>query len=271
MKPKFKIFSGYDIILPEIGKFPGGEIRVKVDNHLSESVLIEALLLNSDDIMTLVMLTDALRNLGVKRIRLTMPYIPYARQDRVCNVGEAFSIQAFAAIINSLKFNSVVVYDAHSEVSISLIHNCINVHSYKLITDSPTYGFISACSISGKPLYLICPDKGAIEKSKAIAKEFPEIKGIVYAEKVRNPKNGEIIRTEVKDAPDDFVGSNMLICDDICDGGRTFIELAKVLQQYTPNALSLHVTHGIFSKGLDVLYDAGFTAVFSVIKFSDYQ
>jgi len=48
-------------------------------------------------------------------------------------------------------------------------------------------------------------------------------------------------------------GKNLVIVDDICDGGRTFIELARVLKEKGANKVALYVTHGIFSQGLDVL------------------
>jgi ribose-phosphate pyrophosphokinase len=45
-----------------------------------------------------------------------------------------------------------------------------------------------------------------------------------------------------------------MIVDDICDGGRTFIKLAKAIQNQRPNAkIYLVVTHGIFSAGFDEL------------------
>ena len=47
----------------------------------------------------------------------------------------------------------------------------------------------------------------------------------------------------------DVTGKSVLIADDICDGGRTFIELAKVLKERGAAHIHLHVTHGIFSKG----------------------
>ena len=47
-----------------------------------------------------------------------------------------------------------------------------------------------------------------------------------------------------------------IILDDICDGGRTFIELAKELRKvYGECYIALVVTHGIFSKGLDVILE----------------
>ena len=48
----------------------------------------------------------------------------------------------------------------------------------------------------------------------------------------------------------------MIVVDDIIDGGKTFIELAKELKKvYNINRLVLAASHGIFSKGLDVLED----------------
>jgi phosphoribosylpyrophosphate synthetase len=48
---------------------------------------------------------------------------------------------------------------------------------------------------------------------------------------------------------------DILIVDDICDGGATFIELAKIIKPMNPSSLTLFVTHGIFSKGFEPLYE----------------
>lgn len=255
---KFKIYD-IDVSIEhtvDIGKFPGGEIRVQIisngyQGYISENISVIAVLLNSDDVMTLVMIVDALRELGVTEIRLTMPYIPYARQDRVCNSGEAFSIRAFANIINALEFKSIVVWDAHSIVSTSLIKNCINIRQYECVLQHKElieWMFI-------EPIYLVAPDVGSVNKTRAIAAQFPKnIKGVLYAEKVRELSTGKIIATRIaSEIPEDFSSSRILICDDICDGGRTFIELAKVLKDYNPKEMSLYVTHGIFSQGKNVL------------------
>jgi ribose-phosphate pyrophosphokinase len=50
---------------------------------------------------------------------------------------------------------------------------------------------------------------------------------------------------------------HVIIVDDICDGGRTFIELAKVLKSNKVKNITLFVTHGIFSKGVDALFENG--------------
>lgn len=255
---KIKLFADGREIPLEIAKFSGGEVRVKIldpeqniESPLVNDIHIEALLLNSDDVMSLVMLTDAAKRFYWNdKIRLTMPYIPYARQDRACARGESFSLNMFAIIINSLKFSSIVVYDAHSKVSTQLIERCINVEQWELVKKHKELNsWIENTIWSGVPLFLVCPDKGAIEKTKAIYERY-SFRGIIYAEKIRNPENGQITGTTLNDVPGGCEGAAFLICDDICDFGTTFVELAKVLHRdLQPLVLNLYVTHGIFSGG----------------------
>jgi len=58
-------------------------------------------------------------------------------------------------------------------------------------------------------------------------------------------------------------GDRVLIIDDICDGGRTFIEITKLLLQAGVESVSLHVSHGLFSQGIDVLKEAGIKTVYT--------
>lgn len=270
---KFKLFVNDNIIIPVISKFPGGEIKVTIPQiqlfHYQQ-VRIDAMLLNSDDIMTLVMLKDVLTRGLCYHVRLTMPYIPYARQDRVCNVGEAFSLEAFAMLINSLNFDSIVVYDAHSPASTMLIDRCINVPSEDLMIDNAVYQWMVNHDFVDTTIYLVSPDAGSVEKSKAIKAKFPQIKDIIFAEKVRDPLTGQILKTVVNEVPEDISESVLLVCDDICDFGGTFLALGEVIKKYSPKEMSLYVTHGIFSGGYDKL-NKYYSNIWSTVNFRDYQ
>lgn len=272
MKQKFvvhDITSGDEIVDTDVGIFPGGEIRVKLNSNPGPEVRIEAMLMNSTDVMTLVMLTDALREAGVEKIRLTMPYIPYARQDRVCNLGEALSVRAFTRLINSLNFSSVIVYDPHSDVAPALIDRCIVVPRYELMAKHDELYAEIARGGWASNLYLVSPDAGSIKKSYEIVKKFPQFKGIVFADKVRDTSTGQIVKTIVRDLPKDIEKSHLIVCDDICDGGRTFIELAKAIESPV-GKLSLYVTHGIFSQGFEP-FEPYYDNVWSTINFHDYK
>lgn len=270
---KFKLFVNDNLVIPVISKFPGGEIKVTIPQiqlcH-NQHVRIEAMLISSDDIMTLVMLKDALTRGLCRHVRLTMPYIPYARQDRVCNPGEAFSLHAFSKLINSLNFDSVVVYDAHSSVSTLMLDRCVNVPSEDLMINNPVYKWLTDNDYADIPVYLVSPDAGAAEKSLAIKSKFPQIKDIIYAQKVRDPLTGEILKTVVNDVPKDISRAKLLICDDIGDGFGSFLPLAQQLREHKPLEINIYVTHGIFSRGETILHPL-FDNVWCTVDFRKYQ
>ncbi len=240
-----------ELILHQVLKFSGGEIQPKILDAFGGKLFIKAHLTSADDIMHLVLLMDAIRRFGGNRraeVHLTCPYLPYARQDRVCARGESLAVKVMCDLINSLDFASVTVWDVHSDVSLALLNNVFNV---------PQRHFVQRIDLSNT--ILVAPDAGAIKKTLDIAKAFSL--PMVRADKVRSVEDGSIAGTVVYS---EHVGDrDFLIVDDICDGGRTFIELAKVLKPLTRGRVNLYVTHGIFSKGLHVfdgLIDRIYTA-----------
>ena len=76
---------------------------------------------------------------------------------------------------------------------------------------------------------------------------------VLSASKSRNKATGEFIGFTVPD-PRLFETNAVLIVDDICDGGGTFVGISKTLldQEFVPRQ-GLYVTHGIFSKGFENL------------------
>jgi ribose-phosphate pyrophosphokinase len=98
---------------------------------------------------------------------------------------------------------------------------------------------------------LVSPDGGALKKIYDVAAEF-QITDLVTAIKHRDIKTGKITHTEVPLKPlEHEYDKKFVIVDDICDGGRTFIELAKAIKERTHDSkIYLVVTHGIFSAGL---------------------
>jgi ribose-phosphate pyrophosphokinase len=117
------------------------------------------------------------------------------------------------------------------------------------------------------PSYLAFPDNGARSRYMLRIKNFwEESSGVIYGEKVRDTLTGEISEySVVGNLPsiDSYHNVDVLVVDDICDGGRTFVEFAKSLKaRQSGVSLALYVTHGIFSKGLDELktyYDKIYT------------
>ncbi len=212
---------------------------------------------NSNDLIELIMIVDALKRSGVQTLpHLIIPYLPYARQDRVAAEGDPHALAVFCRMIDGLGFQSVTVIDAHSTVAEAVFdktrfHSSSPEEFINVFTDR-------ASCLTNNGTYLIAPDEGSIKKTEHYAKIFKEyVKGIIYCAKTRDPGTGAINGFKVANAPLCLSGeanATMLLCDDICDGGGTFIGLAKVLkQQYSTPKLNLFCTHGIFSKGVEPL------------------
>ncbi len=229
----------------EITKFPAGESKVVYTPNYEVLSGVFTLVLDwesNEDLFNLALAVDAIRRAEYKPdIHLEMPYIPYARQDRVCNEGESLSIKVVADFINSLNFNTVVVCDAHSDVPLALFNNLIHNDLSKCAKATiPTEVFANSV--------LVSPDAGAMKKVASLGKLVNC--RVEVATKERDCMTGNIISTQFNGG---HIGNqDFIIVDDICEGGWTFTELAKALRPHTTGKIYLYVTHGIFSKGYKV-------------------
>jgi ribose-phosphate pyrophosphokinase len=249
------LFETNEVI--KISKFAGGECHVKLLQEYTEqdAVRINTRLNSSDDLMVLMLTVDALRRMQVKRIEAFIPYVPYARQDRVMVPGEPLSIKVFASVINGLGLDKVIVFDAHSDVAPALLDNCKNVPNYEMAAY-----FLKELKLTD--YILVSPDLGAYKKVDKLAAQVGYKNNIAAGIKVRDLATGQIIKSDV--IADDLSGKSCIVVDDICDGGRTFMEIAKSLKEKGAGKLYLIVSHGIFShNALERLQEAGYENVCS--------
>jgi ribose-phosphate pyrophosphokinase len=236
----------------KINKFPDGQQSVElIDRYKSDSIRIETRLNSFLDLEILICATKALRSMSNKSISLYVPYFLGSRSDRKFTAGGVnYLKEVICPIINSLEFDSVEVLDPHSDVLEACLNNFVKHSNLHLVKQALTK--IDNKDGARNRVCLVSPDAGAYKKIFDVAKTF-EIENIITASKVRDLKTGVILRTEVPTL-DQHKDLKYIIIDDICDGGRTFTELAKVMKESRPTAkIYLVVTHGIFSAGFDEL------------------
>lgn len=226
--------------------FNGGEVHVK---NVPEIDILFAKIRNSEDLMKLLLVTDAHKREYGHNFKLFMPYIPYARQDRVANEGEALSIKVFSDLINTQNYEQIYVLDPHSDICMATLNN---VKEIAKINDE----YLAKVIPHYEEVIVVAPDAGAFKRLSKTIKRVP----LIYATKNRNTVTGELSNVEIHTGGISIAGKRLLIVDDICDGGGTFILLAKELNKVNNNPqihfdskLELYVTHGIFSKGVDEL------------------
>lgn len=204
--------------------------------------------------------TDLIRLLTLKQLEpalhelnLIAPYIFASRSDKQVVPNSSIDVKIVADIINSCNFKSVTVYDPHSAVTSALINNCnpVSLESWArdYILENWTIG----------STYLISPDIGAYHKTEHIVQSIRSIfadftvpDAIVF-HKTRNSEGH--ISFDCPNIPTDetFLNKTFIICDDLIDGGMTFTLIANGIKKVNPNStVILIVTHGLFSKGIDL-------------------
>lgn len=256
-------------------KFPDGQQSIEI-NELSTiddvcpyewfSVTIETRLTSFLDVELLLCATAALKHMGVGQINLEISYLLGARSDRrFSSFSEHYLKEVICPIINAQGYGSVQILDPHSDVVEALINNFTKI--------SPSWTVGNAVALisetkDGSDIVLVSPDAGASKKIYDSAK-FNELSNVVTASKIR--ENGRIVKTDIPNLDKYDDSYKFVICDDICDGGRTFIELAKAIKETHPNnKLYLVVTHGIFSSGFEELVKY-YTKIFTTNSYQEFS
>nr|WP_322623756.1 ribose-phosphate diphosphokinase [uncultured Flavobacterium sp.] len=240
--------------------FYGGEPHIKIEEgfDVNQNIIITHRLSSFNALGEVCVATDALKRMGAKNISLFIPYMPGARQDRVMVPGEPLTAKVYADIINSLSFTEVIIFDAHSDVAPALLNN---------VTVLPNHSFIAQVLEETGNVTLASPDAGALKKIYKLS-EYLGNANVVECGKHRDVKTGKLAGFKVYE--DDLNGADILIVDDICDGGGTFAGIADALKAKNAGKLYLAVSHGIFSKGFEV-FEGRFEKVFTTNSFRDVE
>lgn len=222
----WKVFEQY----PELKNNPILEVTWKFENE--------------EELIHLAQLKMLLDNVCPKAHKsLHIPCLPYARQDKQVSDTSTFALSTFARILNQQEWDVVSVIDPHSNVD-KLINNVFSMSVESTIKEV-------LLETGAIPCY---PDSGAYIRYGGHTDSLPLI-----GHKIRNQSTGDIVEYNITGS----ISDRVCLIDDICDGGKTFIEAAKVLYNRGAKEVYLYTTHGIYSKGLDVLREAGIKRIFN--------
>ncbi|MFY9239311.1 MAG: phosphoribosyltransferase family protein [Roseovarius sp.] len=230
-----------ELVTPTI--FPDGTQQVwKLRDVIGEDNIVRWDYDGDHEIVTLWQLSLLANN-----ITLYCDFLPYGRQDKEVSNEFTFGLTSFIQMLAGMGIKTLVTIDAHSEVPKRLCRE-YGVEYYDIY---PEHSINYALNDSNCDM--VCyPDKGASKRYKI---DLPS----VILDKVRDQSTGEIVGLKVIErTPQEHI----LIIDDICDGGRTFCESAKLLKTYGAT-VDLYITHGIFSKGTGVLYASGIGKIYT--------
>jgi len=226
--------------------FPDGEnyLRINLDNESliegKEVIIIQSTGPSSSGnqnarLFELFMMIDAVKRMGAEKIVVVIPYLAYARQDKIFRPGECKFSNLILCLIDSMRVDELYVIDVHApEILEEVQCKWINIDSMKALAD-----YIKSLNV--KDIVVVAPDKGAVERSKAFAKHFGEDVPVDYFEKVRDVKTGEITMSGKLS----LKNKDVVISDDIIATGGTMAKAIKLSKESGANRVFAVATHAL--------------------------
>ncbi len=227
---------GGEVIDAEIRKFPDGEKYVRVLGSAEEVTVVQSTFRPQDEhLLELLLIGDALKERGVKRLRAVVPYLAYSRQDRVTKDGEPVSVRAVMRALG-IYYDELYVFDLHNPETLRFFPG-------KAINVSPARAIAEYFGEKLGDGIVLAPDKGARERAKAVAEKL----GFEFS----HFEKRRISPTEVEMRPVDVdvSGKNVLIVDDIISTGGTMVKAANLLRELGAKKVFVAATHGVFAEG----------------------
>ena len=224
-----------------VKRFADKEIFVEIhENVRGEDVFIlqSTCFPANDNLMELLILTDALRRSSARRITAVMPYFGYARQDRKSASRTPISAKLVANLITEAGVNRVITLDLHA----AQIQGFFDIPTDNLYS-APVMTRDIQDNYGTENTMIVSPDVGGVARARAIAQRVGADLAIVDK---RRPRAGV---SEVMNIIGDVSGHKCILIDDIVDSGGTLVNAAEALLKAGALEVSAYITHGVLSEG----------------------
>ncbi len=254
MHDKIKIFSGNsnpDLALricdclgvplgaARVRRFSDGEVLVEIgENVRGRDVYIvqSTCAPTNDNLMELLVITDALKRASAATITAVIPYYGYARQDRKAAPRTPITAKLVADLITTAGVNRVVTVDLHA----GQIQGFFNIPVDNLYAAPVIINYLKD-RFSGEQVVMVSPDAGGTERARAFAKRL-EYSLAVIDKRRTGPNVAEVMHL-IGDVRDKIA----IILDDMIDTAGTLTQAAKALKANGAKAIYACATHGVLS------------------------
>lgn len=221
-----------------LSRFPDGEVQVVLGEFKrKEKVVVLCRITNAEELFILTQVINILDRHGVV-YDIHIYYLMGMRMDRVMDFNRPFTLEIIIGILSNSRAEHIRVLEPHSSRFKSL-----GGERFCELGDSFLQGFKEGLLSTHQVVF---PDAGAK------ARYSPDSSAVLCS-KVRDENTGKLLSFQV-DNPESIHSNNLLIVDDLCDGGGTFCGIAEELRKYSSGAeIDIFVTHMVNSKGIDNL------------------
>lgn len=254
MYEKIKVFSGNSNIplaskicatlgVPlgeaRVRRFSDGEVMVEIcENVRGRDVYIiqSTCAPTNDNLMELLVMTDAMKRASAATITAVIPYYGYARQDRKAAPRTPITAKLVADLITTAGIDRVVTVDLHA----GQIQGFFNIPVDNLYAAPVILNYLKN-RFAGEQVVMVTPDAGGTERARAFAKRL-ECSLAVIDKRRTGPNVAEVMHL-IGDVRD----KTAIILDDMIDTAGTLTQAAKALKDNGAKAIYACATHGVLS------------------------
>ncbi|MGF6430376.1 ribose-phosphate pyrophosphokinase [Bradyrhizobium sp. USDA 4518] len=232
---------GIELTKAVVRRFADMEIFVEIQENVRGSdmfILQSTSFPANDNLMELLIITDALRRSSARRITAVVPYFGYARQDRRSGSRTPISAKLVANLISHAGVDRVMTLDLHA----GQIQGFFDIPTDNLFAAPLMVRDIKEKFDLAKVM-VVSPDVGGVARARGLAKRINTPLAIVDK---RRERPGE---SEVMNVIGDVAGYNCILVDDIVDSGGTLVNAAEALIAHGAKEVSAYITHGVLSGG----------------------
>jgi ribose-phosphate pyrophosphokinase len=223
-----------------VERFSDREIFVEIfENVRGEDVFIVQPTSNpaNDNLMELLIMTDALRRASARRVTAVCPYFGYARQDRKTSARTPITAKLVANLFEKAGVDRVLTMDLHAGQIQGFFDMPVdNLYAAPVFALDIRHEFPDLSNVQ-----IVSPDVGGVVRARDLAKRIGA--GLAIVDK-RRAGPGEI---ESMTIIGEVRGKTCIIVDDICDTAGTLCAAAKLLMDEGAEAVHAYISHGVLS------------------------
>jgi len=219
--------------------FSDGEIMIEITENVRGRdvyVIQSTCAPTNNNLMELLIMTDALKRASAATITAVIPYYGYARQDRKAAPRTPITAKLVADLITTAGVDRVVTIDLHA----GQIQGFFNIPVDNLYAAPVILDYLKT-RFNGENVVMVSPDAGGTERARAFAKRLECTLAVI--DKRRTGPNV----AEVMHLIGDVRGKIAIILDDMIDTAGTLTQAAKALKENGASAIYACATHGVLS------------------------
>lgn len=228
--------SGYKKGAFAISRYANNEMHATLGTDVrgQECVILGTVTPPDTNLISFLLLADTLKRKGARKVTALLPYLAYARHDKIV-AKESLATAWIGGLFERSQIDSITTLSLHSDEDREYIPLPIN-------SISLTETFASIISDRGLDhASLVAPDEGAIDRCEAV-KRAADMQTNVASFKKHRTKTG-VTLSQISGT----ITPDVIIVDDMIDTGQTLIACCKKLKSLGVKRITIMVTHGLFT------------------------